>query len=323
MKFAAAALLGYVSASQLIAPEEYEFMSFITTHGRSYATKAEYNFRLGVFSKKLQFINEWNADETNTHQLGVNEFMDRTPEEMKKRLGKVESDKFQQNVILFDEENLADSVDWRTKGAVTPVKNQGQCGSCWAFATTGSMESANFIETGNLVSLSEQNLVDCSSKQLNLGCNGGLAQRAFRYAENNKLELEADYPYTATTNKCVYNAAKGAVGVKTFGDVKSGSEAQLRAAIDKQPVAVSIEADTMVFQQYKSGVITSSKCGTRTDHAVLAVGYGTDATAGDYYIVKNSWGTSWGDQGYVLIGAQSSGSGVCGIQTDSSFPTTD
>jgi hypothetical protein len=117
------ALLGIVSSYQLVAPEEYEFMKFITTHGRSYGTKAEYNFRLDIFSKKLKFINEWNSNETNTHRLGVNEFMDRTPEEMKMKLGKLESEKFQQNVILFDEENLADSVDWRTKGAVTYVKN--------------------------------------------------------------------------------------------------------------------------------------------------------------------------------------------------------
>ena len=112
------------------------------------------------------------------------------------------------------------------------------------------------------------------------------------------------------------------VGVKTFGDVKSNSGAQLKAAIDKQPIAVTIEADTMLFQQYESGIITSSGCGTNTDHAVLAVGYGTDATAGDYYIVKNSWGQFWGDNGYVKIGATATGKGICGIQTDSTFPTT-
>ena len=197
MKIAIAALLGYVSATKLMAPEEYAFMSFITEFGRSYGTTAEYKFRLDVFANKLAFINKWNADETNTHKLGVNQFMDRTPEEMKKRLGKVESDKFQQNVILFDETNLADSVDWREKGAVSFVKDQGQCGSCWAFAATGSMESANFIETGNMVFLSEQNLVDCSFPELNHGCNGGLAQRAFRYAKHHKLETESDYPYYA------------------------------------------------------------------------------------------------------------------------------
>ena len=316
MKISIAVLLGYVSATKLMAPEEYALMSFITEYGRSYATTAEYKFRLEIFAKKLAAINEWNADKTNTHTLGVNQFMDRTPEEMKKRLGKVESDKFQQNVILFDETDLADSVDWREKNAVTPVKDQGQCGSCWAFATTGSMESANFIETGKLVSLSEQNLVDCSWKQLNLGCNGGLAQRAFKYAENNKLETEADYPYTATSSLtgCKYNKTKGVVGVKTFGDVQSNSEAQLRAAIAKQPIAVSIEADQLVFQQYRAGVITSTQCGTTTDHAVLAVGYGHDIVAGaDYYLVKNSWGVGWGDQGYVKIGATATGAGICGI----------
>lgn len=185
------------------------------------------------------------------------------------------------------------------------------------------MESANYIQTKKLVSLSEQNLVDCSFKQGNLGCLGGLAQYAFTYAESNKLELEADYPYTASKGKCNYNASIGAVGAKTFADVQSNSEAQLKAAIAKQPVAVSIEADQTVFQLYRGGVITTADCGTNTDHAVLAVGYGSKVAGGDYYIVKNSWGADWGDNGYVLIGAQSSGAGICGIQTDSSFPTTD
>merc|ERR1712072_352717 len=155
--------------------------------------------------------------------------------------------------------NLAASVDWRTKGAVTPVKNQGQCGSCWAFSTTGSVEGAMFLSTGKLQSFSEQQLVDCS-KNGNMGCNGGLMDYAFKYIETSPLELEADYPYTAKDGKCSYTKSKGVGMVKGFKDVTSGSSSQLHAAVAKAPVSIAIEADQFVFQGYTGGVITSG-CG--------------------------------------------------------------
>jgi C1A family cysteine protease len=253
--------------------------------------------------------------------MGVNKFSDLTDFEIKQMNGLKIDNNTENRTEIFSEENLADSIDWRSKGAVTPVKDQGQCGSCWAFSTTGSMEGAHFVASGNLLSLSESNLVDCS--WLNHGCNGGLMNLAFMYAESHPLESEADYPYTPSTGvlACKYNKSKGQVQVKTYKDVTRSSASQLKAALNVAPVSVGIQADQPVFHHYTGGIITSSSCGTSIDHGVLAVGYGTDQSGQEYYIVKNSWGSDWGEQGFVRIGVEE-GSGICGIQLQASQPTT-
>jgi len=215
----------------------------------------------------------------------------------------------------FDEAN-ASPINWVTKGAVTPVKNQGGCGSCWAFSTTGAIEGAHFIKTGKLLSFSEQQLVDCSTA--NHGCNGGNQIAAFKYLETAKAELESVYPYTSgstkVAGKCQYKQSSAtAVNVSSYAKVTTENVTQMKAALATQPLAVSIEADQKVFQSYKSGVLDSTSCGTNLDHAVLAVGWGTDSSAGDYWLVKNSWGTGWGDNGYVKL-AIVSGAGICGVQ---------
>jgi C1A family cysteine protease len=315
---ASAAMLGTQAAPELLTAADYKFFEHVTTYGKSYGTKAEFEFRKNIFADKLAFVEAWNADETNTHTLEMNQFSDRTESEMKKMLGYKHVEKTG-NFTQFDESSLADSVDWRAKGAVTPVKNQGQCGSCWAFSTTGAVEGADFIATGTLTSLSEQQLVDCSGSYGNMGCNGGLMDNAFKYIMKNSLETEADYAYTARDGKCAYVSTKGVGKVTGYSDVTPGSASQLKAAVAKGPVSVAIEADQYSFQGYKSGFITKG-CGTNLDHGVLAVGYGTDATAGDYFIVKNSWGASWGDKGYVMIAANTKNGNVCGILSAASQP---
>jgi C1A family cysteine protease len=320
-----AALLGSAAASQIVSPQEYQFFNYMATYGKTYGTKAEYEFRFKVFADRLAQIEAHNSKEGVTSTMGINKFSDWTQEEIKKMNGLLQADPADDNVVIFPTEGLADSIDWREKGAVTPVKNQGQCGSCWAFSTTGSLEGAHFMATGNLVSLSESNLVDCSYLYLNLGCNGGLMDRAFRYAKKHPIETEADYPYVPKSSPfdCKYKKEKGLVKVSSFADVKANSPEQLKAALNKGPVSVGIEADQPVFHAYTGGIINDSSCGTMMDHGVLAVGYGSDAATGlDFYIVKNSWGADWGENGYVRIAIQD-GEGICGIQAHASQPTTD
>jgi C1A family cysteine protease len=207
---------------------------------------------------------------------------------------------------------------------VTPVKNQGQCGSCWAFSTTGSVEGAYFLKNGTLYSLSEQQLVDCSDAQGNQGCNGGLMDYAFTYIIQNKgITSELTYPYTAADGTCNKKKAEDVYATITaFTDVTPNSDEDLMTAIVQQPVSVAVEADQDSFQLYTGGVMTAA-CGTNLDHGVLAVGYGTEG-GNDYYKVKNSWGADWGMKGYILLGRGSQyngGSGQCGILMDPSYPT--
>ena len=220
------------------------------------------------------------------------------------------------------------TLDWREKGAVTEVKDQGMCGSCWSFSTTGSIEGASFLLTGTLTSISEQNLIDCD--YTDLGCNGGLMDDAFQYDENaGGLCSEADYPYKAVqSDVCMNNCTKvPGSHVSSFTDVEPNDVDKLMAAITQQPVSVAVEADTLEFQMYSSGVFESESCGVNLDHAVLAVGYGSEGECcdkKDYFLVKNSWGESWGDEGYIKIsrsGAEPEG--MCGILAMASYPTVE
>jgi cathepsin L len=222
---------------------------------------------------------------------------------------------------------LPDYVNWVTYGAVTPIKNQGACGSCWAFSTTGALEGAKFVKTGELVALSEQNLLDCDHQDM--GCSGGLMDNAFKFDEKSGgLCSEVDYPYVAQQNTCRTNCTDvpGSI-VKTFIDVPTGNENALLSAIAMQPISIAIQADQFVFQFYKGGVITDDKCGAggAIDHGVLAVGYGTDLdTQAPYFLVKNSWGPTWGDEGFVKLGRHSANKfGMCAILKMASFPVVE
>jgi cathepsin L len=213
------------------------------------------------------------------------------------------------------------SVDWRTQGYVTPIKDQGQCGSCWAFSAVASLEGQHFKASGKLVSLSEQNLVDCSKKQGNQGCNGGLMDQAFTYIKvNNGIDTEASYPYKAVDQKCKFSAANVGATDTGFTDITSGSESDLETAIATVgPISVAIDASHGSFQLYKSGIYYEKKCSSsQLDHGVTVVGYGVNGTS-EFYIVKNMWGTSWGTDGYIMMSKNKKNN--CGIATTASFPT--
>jgi cathepsin L len=279
--------------------------------GKTYNGESEDAEREAVFNQNKQM---WGQHESGAI-LGATVFSDLTAEEFASMpirgfasgeasgLPKV-------GVHEFQGEELAAAVDWSTRGAVTPVKNQGQCGSCWAFSSTGGLEGSYQISSGKLVSLSEQQFVDCSKQ--NSGCNGGLMDYAFAFAEGTAVATESSYPYTARDGTCKTSFTTGIPrgGVTGYKDV-SRSTSALQSALNVMPVSVAIQADQSVFQQYTGGVITSG-CGTSLDHGVLAVGY--DGTT---IKVKNSWGTSWGVNGYVSIDASQ-----CGITSSASYPTT-
>ena len=225
---------------------------------------------------------------------------------------------------------LADSVNWVESGAVTPVKDQGQCGSCWSFSTTGALEGAYYIKYGKLLSFSEQQLVSCDNFKHgghDMGCNGGLMDSAFQWIEqNNGLCLESDYSYVSgTTGKSgscetTCDVVKNSV-IHDYNDVAPSSDDAMMTALMQQPVSIAIQADQKEFQLYQSGVFTGS-CGVELDHGVLVVGYGSE-NGEDYYLVKNSWSTSWGDNGYIKLGRGSqynSGAGQCGMLMQGSYP---
>jgi len=327
MQFAVVAFLAavaLVAAAPANVDVQSMFQEFKQTYSKTYLTAAEEAKRFQVFSDNVAFIERHNArfdQGLETYTVGVNQFADLTRQEFAAQFLRPINRSSVRNEVVLPEVAPTNAVDWRTKGAVTPVKDQGQCGSCWSFSSTGSIEGAHAIATGSLVSLSEQQLVDCSTAQGNQGCNGGLMDYAFTYTiSNGGLTTESNYPYTARDGSCNKAKAKqSAATITSYADVPQNQEAQLIAAVTKQPVSVAIEADHSSFQLYKSGVFNDANCGTQLDHGVLAVGFGSQ-NGKDYWIVKNSWGASWGDQGYILMAQHVSAAGICGINMESSYP---
>ncbi|KAA8536219.1 hypothetical protein F0562_028697 [Nyssa sinensis] len=282
------------------------YESWLVSHRKAYNAIGEKEKRFEVFKENLRFIDEHNA-ENRTYHVGLNRFADLTNEEYrskflgarmerKKRLASPKSDRYS----FRASEELPEAVDWREKGAVLPVKDQGQCGSCWAFSTVAAVEGINKIVTGDLISVSEQELVDCD-KADNQGCNGGLMDDAFKFIiSNGGIDSEEDYPYRATDGTCDQNRKNArVVTIDGYEDVPSNDEYSLKKAVANQPVSVAIEAGGRAFQFYQSGVFTGL-CGTALDHGVVAVGYGTQDGV-DYWIVRNSWGANWGENGYIKL----------------------
>ncbi|XP_047495305.1 procathepsin L-like isoform X1 [Penaeus chinensis] len=317
-----------VVAAAVASPSlRQQWHNFKAEHGRHYASPQEERYRLSVFEQNQQFIDDHNARFENgevTFTLQMNQFGDMTSEEFTATMnGFLNTPTRRPAGILRadDDETLPEKVDWRTKGAVTPVKDQKQCGSCWAFSTTGSLEGQHFLKDGKLVSLSEQNLVDCSGKFGNMGCMGGLMDQAFRYIKANKgIDTESSYPYEAQDGKCRFEASNVGATDTGFVDVEHGSESALKKAVATiGPISVAIDASQSTFHFYHKGVYHDDHCSsTMLDHGVLAVGYGTEENGSDFWLVKNSWNTSWGDDGYIKMSRNQNNN--CGIATQASYP---
>jgi len=243
--------------------------------------------------------------------------------EPKKTTLKARSDDYVSGKVYQAEELSAPATfDWRTKGSVTPVKNQGSCGSCWSFSTTGALEGAYKAKHGQLVAISEQQFVDCDKKE-DQGCNGGLMDNAFTYAKSHSFERESDYPYTGTDGTCKEDSSKGIGKVASYTDV-GHDDASFVNALSQRPLAVAVDASAPGWQLYFGGImkpvswnpLTWGGCTSHAlDHGVLAVAYDADS-----YTIKNSWGSGWGEHGYIRLARGTSGNGTCMVRAAASYP---
>jgi cathepsin L len=297
-------LLSAVSAFTSVEYESH-FGAFLKEHKKVYEGD-EVLYRFGIFKKTLDAITSHNAANKSWTE-GINRFSDLTEEEFSRTmLGYLERKRNPVEEVLST--SVGADIDWVSKGAVTPVKDQGQCGSCWAFSTTGGMEGAHYVSASELLSLSEQQLVDCSGSFGNQGCNGGLMDNAFKYAEKTALALEADYKYTARKGTC--KTVTGKIKVTGYTDV-GHSESALAAALAKQPVSIAVDART--WQKYSGGLYSGCASKVSLDHGVLLVG----STGTSEWKVKNSWGAGWGESGFIRL---VQGSNECGLTNAASVP---
>lgn len=327
-------LVPCVLASVIKPMDDARWRDYKVQFGKFYQSASEEVERYTIWRENIKNHMDHNTDNSKSFLLGANNFTDMTHHEFRHHMGacyKIPKEAMHDNQTLKQSEGstflpaanvqLPASMDWRQYGAVTPIKNQGQCGSCWAFSSTGALEGQTFRKTGKLPSLSEQNLVDCV--KANLACNGGWMDNSFKYVRDNKgIDSETGYPYYARPlGYCYYNAQYNSAEDTGFVDLPSGDEQALMTAVATiGPISVAIDATHPSFMSYRGGVYYEPLCGNTLaalDHAVLVVGYGTDQ-GWDYWLVKNSWGTYWGEQGYVRMARNRNDH--CGIALKASYP---
>jgi len=314
----------FLAVAFALEEKEYQlaFVNWMRTHSKSYGHE-EFRIKYETFKSNLDFINNHNANPDN-HRVALNKFADLSSSEFAAIYNGFKMPTTIDNtqpMIVESEVALPDSKDWRKSGAVTNIKNQGQCGSCWSFSTTGSVEGCHQLATGTLTSLSEKNLMDCSWKDGNQGCNGGLMTSAMKYiVDNGGIDTESSYPYSpVSSHNCRYSASNKGSTLSTYTNVQSGSETSLQNSVNKGPTSVAIDASHSSFQFYSSGVYYEPSCSaSRLDHGVLSIGWGVDGSK-DYWIVKNSWGTDWGQEGYIWMSRNRNNN--CGIATMATLPS--
>ncbi|XP_035940665.2 procathepsin L-like [Halichoerus grypus] len=296
-------------------------------HGKLYDENEE-GWRRAVWAKNMKMIERHNQEYSqgkHSFTMAMNAFGDLTSEEFRQVMNGLQIQRRKEGNV-FQAPPFAEtpsSVDWREKGYVTPVKNQGLCGSCWAFSATGALEGQMFRKTGKLVSLSEQNLVDCSWSQGNEGCSGGLMDSAFQYVKDNGgLDSEESYPYCAQDGSCEYKPGQSVANDTGFMDIRQDEGSLMVAVATVGPISAAIDASLDTFQFYHKGIYYDPNCSSEDlDHGILVVGYGSQGEEPKnekYWIVKNSWGTDWGTQGYILMAKDRDNH--CGIATSASFP---
>ncbi|KAJ3674681.1 hypothetical protein LUZ60_005297 [Juncus effusus] len=302
------------------------FESWCSKYNKTYASEEEKLARFRVFEQNAAFVEAHNSAADKGYSVELNGFADLTANEFRSaRLGLAAQSIAQPSGrTVFNgfgaEFKIPDSLDWRDQGAVTKVKDQGSCGACWSFSATGAIEGINKIVTGSLVSVSEQELIDCD-RSYNMGCNGGLMDYAYKWViKNDGIDSESDYPYKAKDGSCNNNKVKNrVVTIDGYTDILPNREDLLLQAVATQPISVGICGSASGFQLYSKGIFTGP-CSTSLDHAVLIVGYGSSDDQ-DYWIVKNSWGSSWGMDGYILMQRNANNSnGLCGINMMPSYP---
>jgi len=300
------------------------FRKFKRDYEKVYKVEEEYNHRLLAFTKNMHFVNTHNANSEKTYKVKLNQHGDLTQHEMRRRKGLLGVDlSGAKKVHTFDAAvQTPDSIDWRTANLVSPIKDQGLCGSCWSFSTTGALEGAYAKKYNEMVILSQQFLVDCAWNG-NMGCDGGMQNLAYQYIQEvGGIPSTVDYgEYKMINEMCHYNNKTPAAQVSGFVSIPQGDEAALvQASASAGPIAISIDASHMSFVFYYSGVYYEPACQNGPDdldHAVLLIGYGTE-DGQDYWLVKNSWSTFWGDFGYVKMARNRNNN--CGVATGALYP---